>query len=106
MNYKVETLPDSPVLVATMGNTFDVKRDLNPLMDEVKSALDAAPQPMYVIDDVRELASFGDMVTALGTISKGTSLVSTLTSARLFCYDQRYGPARRTAPRQTSTARG
>lgn len=77
MNYKVETLPDSPVLVATMGKEFQVKRDLNALIDEVTGALDAAPQPMYVIDDTREMAlSFGDMVTALGAISKGTALVS------------------------------
>ncbi len=76
MNFSVHLLPDEPVVLLTMGEQFQIKRDLLPFVKQLEAALDAAPGPVYVVDDATRMElSFADMVRALGTVARGDTSV-------------------------------
>jgi hypothetical protein len=54
MPYKMEKLPHEPIIYLTYSPDFSVTRELPQQMEETVVLLDAQPEPVYLIIDVRE----------------------------------------------------
>src|SRR5688500_16510571 len=72
MPYKVEKLPNEPILVTAVLNPFKVSEEFPLYIEAVVKALDEATEPLYFISDAVGLkVSFGDVVSGLGFVTKG-----------------------------------
>jgi hypothetical protein len=72
MPYKVEKLPDEPILVTAVINPFKVSEEFPLYVEAVVKALDEASEPLYFISDAVGLkVTFGDVVSGLAFVTKG-----------------------------------
>src|SRR5262245_32141933 len=72
MPYRVEKLPNEPILVTAVENPFNVSQDFPLYVEAVVKALDESSEPLFFISDAKGLkVSFGDVVAGLAFITKG-----------------------------------
>lgn len=75
MPFKVEMLPDEPIVLVSVTEPFDLKADIHAFVDDLLSALDRASQPVYEVMDVRALKlSFSTIVDALALTTRSDSV--------------------------------
>jgi hypothetical protein len=72
MSFKVELLPDEPILVSTFDASFSVSRETRQLVQQMLAYLDAATEPLYMVDDTLLVTlNFSDLVGALALVTRG-----------------------------------
>jgi hypothetical protein len=72
MSYKVEMLPNEPIMVTTFEAGFDVRRDATGVVKQMRALLDAATQPVYMLDDTINMKlNFADLVGGLAMVTRG-----------------------------------
>jgi hypothetical protein len=72
MPFKLEKLPDEPILMVSIVEPFDVKADYIPFTNDLLDLLDRTSEPVYAISDSRSLKlSFAEMVSMLGIVTRG-----------------------------------
>jgi hypothetical protein len=72
MPFRLEKLPDEPIVMVSIVEPFDVKADYVPFANELLGLLDQSSEPLFAISDSRSLKlSFGEMVSMLGIVTRG-----------------------------------
>ena len=72
MSFKVELLPNEPIMVTSFYAAFDVRRDAAEVVRQMRAILDAAPEPIYMVDDTIQMKlSFSDLVGGLAMVTRG-----------------------------------
>jgi hypothetical protein len=72
MSFKVEKLADEPIMITTFEGAFDVRRDGAEIVRQMRSFLDAATVPLYMVDNMIDIKlSFSDLVGALAMATRG-----------------------------------
>lgn len=73
MSYSFEMLPDEPILIGTLHDSFSLKHDSGSYFSEANSILDSADQSICHIIDVRALQVnvFQDFLTAVNQSARG-----------------------------------
>ena len=66
MSFSFELLPDEPILIGTIHDSFSLRDDIDSFLSELDSILDSVDQPVYYINDIRKLKVnvFQDFVLA------------------------------------------
>lgn len=66
MPFSFEMLPDEPILIGTIHDSFSLGHDFDSFFSELVSILDSVDQPVYYINDIRKLKVnvFQDFVLA------------------------------------------
>src|SRR5687767_3968306 len=71
MPFKIDKLPDEPILLVSVITPMDIKADIGPFVEELISLLEQSPVPVYEIMDARPVKlSFSDMVDALAVATR------------------------------------
>lgn len=72
MPYKIEKLPNEPVLVFTLWGAFDILNDQESISQRVVELISGIEGSYYIIDDYSGLANvnFGDMVAVMAEQTK------------------------------------
>lgn len=87
MPYSFELLPDEPILINTVSESFSLEHNIDARFNDLAYYLNAATQPLCLIDDVRDLRidAFHDLLFALnkaieaqGVISKNPNLIAVI----------------------------
>ena len=72
MTYRLERLPDKPVLLWTVNDGFDIGRDLPRVVSDAIKILDGMDEDVYYMADARKLKlNFGGVVSVLATLTRG-----------------------------------
>jgi hypothetical protein len=77
MSYSFELLPDEPILIATMYDSFSIKHDAEAHLSELASILDGLDQRVCYISDIRALKInvFQDFLAAVSKAFRGNEAV-------------------------------
>jgi hypothetical protein len=71
MPFKIDKLPDEPIIVVAVIHPMDIKVDIGPYTDDLIRVLDESPEPLYEIMDARPVKlSFGELVNALAIATR------------------------------------
>ena len=73
MTYSFELLSDQPVLIGTIHEQFSLKDDFEAYLNELASTLDNVDQPVFYINDTRNLKVkvFQDLLVATNQGTRG-----------------------------------
>src|SRR5687767_6710083 len=72
MPFKIQKLPDEPILVVSAVEPFDFKVDYAPFVNELLGLLEQSSEPVFEITDGRTIKlSFSEMVGLLATVTRG-----------------------------------
>lgn len=72
MPYKIEKLPNEPVLVFTLWGAFDIQDDQERISAEIVNLVKDIEGPYYIIDDYSGLVNvnLGDMIAVMAEQTK------------------------------------
>lgn len=71
MPYSIEKLPDAPIVVV-VHESKQVMSEMADLMDEIRPILDAQPEPVFLVMDIRNLGiALDDLGAAANTAARG-----------------------------------
>src|SRR6185503_3369671 len=71
MPFKIDKLPDEPILIVSAVEPFDFKVDYSPFVHELLGLLEQSPEPVFEITDGRTIKlSFGEMVSMLAIVTR------------------------------------
>ncbi|MBN2146778.1 MAG: hypothetical protein JW726_05295 [Anaerolineales bacterium] len=72
-NFRIEKLPDEPIVLEMVGEHLDFTRDIQALQDGLRAMLDETSEPLYAIADISKLDNFTirDMVDAANSLTRG-----------------------------------
>jgi hypothetical protein len=77
MSYRLERLPDEPIVVLTLLPDFSMRQDIRASSEEAALLIEqVAGDRIYFIYDLRDLRlNFSDVVTGLGQAAKATDML-------------------------------
>jgi len=77
MSYRVERLPDEPILILTAGAEFSIKNDVLASAEEATGLMAEIPEgPIYYVLDTHGLRiNFSDLVSGLWQATRATNLL-------------------------------
>ncbi len=76
VGYECKLLPGEPIMLTTIYEGFDARRDTANIAQDMLDILDAAPEPVYMLDDLLHMkVSFSDLVTMLAQSTRGNTNV-------------------------------
>ncbi len=74
MSFKIEMLPDEPIVVITLGEDFNVEADTPAISRQYIELVEAASQPVYLIIDfrpARKALSVASIIAGANLSAKG-----------------------------------
>lgn len=72
MTYTIELFSDEPILYCSFHHDFDFDNEISKLIDQSNAALDAVPEPVYLIADTLAYQfSISDVITGASLTTRG-----------------------------------
>jgi hypothetical protein len=76
MNYKIEVIPDEPIILATLYAHYSLAVDDPVANNEARAIMDKSGEPMFMIMDVTDLSlSLDDLVQAANRDARGEQAI-------------------------------
>ena len=73
MSYSLELLPDEPILIITLHESYNHERDFEAYLNEAVVLLDSLDRPVYSITDITHIKVniFQDFITGFNQVFRG-----------------------------------
>jgi hypothetical protein len=72
MSFTLEIFPDEPILYSSFHHDFDFASEMPELAAQCNAALDASPEPLYLISNALEYQfSVSDLITGANMATRG-----------------------------------
>jgi hypothetical protein len=59
MTFRIEQLPDEPIIMVSVSSEFSVARDMEHSEDELRTLLDGMSEPVFLIAEAQKISSGG-----------------------------------------------